>query len=81
MDLPEMTGLQRHVDSLTEERRLRNQIFADVSERDYLDRVALEAMKCYLASNDYVGAIDELASDSHALARAMLKERSREVGE
>jgi hypothetical protein len=49
--------------------------------QDYLDRVALEALKSFLVSDHYDGTFEELARDSYALARAMLKERSREVGE
>jgi hypothetical protein len=52
--------------------------------QDYLDRVALEAMKVLVARPDYfVGEASStrLAADSYLIASAMLKERSREVGE
>ncbi len=54
-------------------------------EQDYLDRVALEAMKRLIPGmdweNDPEAVIDFVAVTAYALARTMLKERSREVGE
>jgi len=55
-------------------------------EQDYLDRVALEAMKQLIPEMAWVGKdngpqISLVVKTAHEIARAMLKERSREQSE
>jgi hypothetical protein len=56
-----------------------------IEERDYLDRVALEAMKIILGDSEWFReeegepefTLDSVARESYQLARAMLKARSQ----
>lgn len=77
MEYPDNYGIGAMIEKASIEHRLARHKQQCIEEHDYLDRVALEAMKAMLRCPTYVGDIEELTADSYAYARAMLKASGR----
>jgi hypothetical protein len=86
MEYPDNYGIGAAIEKASIEHRLAQHKQQCIEERDYLDRVALEAMKILLQNGEWRFSEDperneeycsDVASDAYAVARAMLKARSQ----